>query len=62
MIPVCQLYTDFKGAMNTWQAGHFRPQSFEAAMHHTSMQIFNSLRKSMGNNQVIDDILAYNWC
>jgi hypothetical protein len=50
MISVCQIYTDFKGANNTWQQGHFRP-------HNASLEIFNGLRKEWENNQVITDAL-----
>ena len=57
MISICQIYNDFKGANNTWRQGHFRPQSFEFALHDTQLEIFNKLVDSLGNSQTIDDRL-----
>ncbi len=56
-ISVCQFYTDFKGANNTWQQGHFRPQSFVYALHEAQMEIFNVLRKEWEKSQVVSDAL-----
>jgi hypothetical protein len=56
-ISICQIYTDFKGANNTWRQGHFRPQSFEFALHDTQIEIFNKLVEGLGNSQTIDDRL-----
>jgi len=57
MISVCQIYTDFKGANNTWQKGHFRPQSFEFALYEASIEIFNEARKEWEKSQIISDVL-----
>lgn len=56
-ISICQIYTDFKGANNTWRQGHFRPQSFEFALHDTQLETFNKLVEELGNSQTIDDRL-----
>ncbi len=57
MISICQLYFDFRGAQNTWANGHFRRRSFVYAVHESSMEIFNELRKAWENNNIIDDNL-----
>lgn len=57
MISICQIYTDFKGANNTWKQGHFRPQSFEFALHEAQLEIFNELRKEWEKSQIVDDNL-----
>ena len=57
MISVCQIYNDFKGASNTWQYGHFRPKSFEYALHEASIEIFNELRKEWQKSQIVSDNL-----
>lgn len=57
MIPFCQLYNDFKGTNNTWQQGHFRPLSFEAAVYYSELEIFNALRKEWEQSQIITDAL-----
>lgn len=58
MISMCQLYTNFKGKANTWQQGHFRPQSFEYAVFEASLEIFNENRKIWEQSQVVTDALA----
>lgn len=57
MIPICQAYNDFKGQANTWQQGHFRPQSFEYALYEASLEIFNILRKEWETSQVVTDAI-----
>lgn len=57
MITMCQLYNDFKGQANTWQQGHFRPLSFEYAVHESVLEIFNELRKQWEANQIVTDAL-----
>ena len=57
MISICQIYNDFKGANNTWKMGHFRPMSFEYALHEAQLEIFNELRKEWEKSQIVDDNL-----
>lgn len=57
MITTCKVYTDFRGIVNTWQQSHFRPASFETALHLASMEMFNIRRRALGNNQDITDEL-----
>lgn len=57
MISVCQIYTDFKGANNTWSKGHFRPQSFIYGVHEASLEIFNEKRKEWQKSNIISDDL-----
>jgi len=57
MILICQIYNDFKGVVNTWQKGHFRPQSFEFALYEASIEIFNEARKEWEKSQIISDVL-----
>jgi hypothetical protein len=57
MISICQAYNDFKGANNTFQQGHFRPNSFEYALYEASLEMFNERKKAIGNNQDITDEL-----
>ena len=57
MISVCQIYNDFKGENNTWQQGHFRPQSFEFSLHMAQMEVFNKLRMEWEKSQVVSDNL-----
>lgn len=57
MISVCRIYNDFKGASNTWQNGHFRPKSFEYALHEAQIEIFNELRKEWEKSQIVSDNL-----
>jgi hypothetical protein len=56
-ISICQIYNDFKGANNTWRQGHFRPLSFEFALHDAQLEIFNKMAEDLGNSQTIDDRL-----
>lgn len=57
MISTCQLYNDNKSAVNSWQHGHFRPQSFEFALYMAQVELFNLLRKAWENSQIITDEL-----
>lgn len=57
MITLCQIYSDFKGANNVWQQGHFRPLSFEYAVYEAILEIFNAGKKEWEQNQVISDEL-----
>jgi len=41
--------------MNTWKGGHFRPLSFEYALHEAQLEIFNELREEWEKSQVITD-------
>lgn len=56
-ISVCQIYNDFQGSVNTWKGGHFRPLSFEYALHEAQMEIFNEKRREWEKSQVITDSL-----
>lgn len=57
MITVCRIYNDFKGAMNTWQKGHFRPESFIYALYESVLETFNENKKVWEESQVVTDTL-----